>query len=266
MRKVMVVGAMVMIVLSLAITGTIFAQGGGGPGRGGRGDAGAWLGVRFEETDEGVVVSEVVDGDAAAEAGLLAGDVIVSVDDEAVDSGETLAELVRAHEPGDTISIIVTRDGSDVTLEIELGTMAGRGPDNISADTDPLIAAERVLRVDLEAVDEGYQVTDEGRKRPDDTLAVDDIITAVNGTPVAEVDWPTLVTDLTGQDAAALTLTVLRDGEEIEVTVESFGGPQGREQFGGMGGPGQHGGSPQDGSQDANPVVPDDSSSDSFSA
>jgi S1-C subfamily serine protease len=265
----MVVGSVVMIVLSLMITGTILAQGNGG--HGGRGADGAWLGVTFEETDGSVVVSEVVDGSPAADAGLLAGDVIVSVDGEAVDSGQTLSDLVRAHQPGDVISIVVTRDGSEMTLEVTLSMMAGRGLDDITADTDPLTAAEWMLHVSLEAVDGGYQVVDDGRMRPDSTLVADDIITAVNGTAIAEVDWPTLFSESVGQNSAALTLTVLRGGEEVEVTLEQFGGAHGRD-MGGHGGmmgqPGQSG-TGTDGSQTGtapHPVVPDNTSSDSLSA
>ncbi len=286
MRKVMVVGSVLVVVLSLMITGTILAQGNGGHG-GGRGGDGAWLGVRYEVTDGQVVVSEVMDGSPAADAGLLAGDVIVSVDGEAVDSGQALADLIRAHQSGDVISIVVTRDGSEETVEVTLSTMAGRGPDDITADTDPLVAAERMLRVSLEAVDEGYQVVDDGRMRPDATLAAGDIITAVNGTAVAEVDWTTMLGELDGQNAT-LTLTVLRDGEETEVTLEQFGGMRGRDQFGGMGNPGgmmgqggsgaQTGVAPHQvnpgmtcdqchsGSQNTSPVVPDNSASDSLSA
>jgi hypothetical protein len=130
--------------------------------------------------------------------------------------------------------------------------------------------------------------------RLDSTLVADDIITAVNGTAIAEVDWPTLFSETVGQDSAALTLTVLRAGEEVEVTLEQFGGTHGRDQFDGMGGhggmmgqPGQSG-TGTDGSQtgtaphpvdpgvtcdqchsntqDTSPVVPDNTSSDSLSA
>ena len=70
--------------ISAVVTGTIFAQDDDT-------NPTAWLGVRVSETDEGVVISRVKSGSPAEAAGLLADDVIVSVDGEAIDSADALS-------------------------------------------------------------------------------------------------------------------------------------------------------------------------------
>jgi C-terminal processing protease CtpA/Prc len=83
-----------------------------------------------------------------------------------------------------------------------------------------------MLHVQLSATDEGYQVV-AGRMRDESLLAVDDIITAVNGTAIADVDWQALQDELANQDSPVITLTVLHDGEETTVELEQIGGLHG---------------------------------------
>jgi membrane-associated protease RseP (regulator of RpoE activity) len=216
MRNRLWMSMVVVLALSLLVTGAALAQG----GRGNRGQAGAWLGINFTEAETGVTVSSVLEGSPAADAGLLEGDVIVSVDEQTVDSGAALIEMVRSHQPGDVIAITISRAGSEQTLDVELGSSPM--PGDFNADMTPLEMASRVLHVQLSEVDEGYQV-EEGRMPPQGELAAGDVITAVNGAAVAEVDWQSLQTELAGQDNPTLTLTVQRDGEEISVELTQFG-------------------------------------------
>ncbi len=87
------------------------------------------LGVRIENLNEGLgsyfkipegqgaLVVEVVEGSAAAKAGLESGDVITRVGDQRV-SGDNLAEVVRAAES--PVSITFYRNGSRRTVEVAL--------------------------------------------------------------------------------------------------------------------------------------------------
>jgi S1-C subfamily serine protease len=217
------ISLVVVLALSAVLTGTILAQ-----DEDTATGSTAWLGISFVETTEGLVVRRVVTGSPAAAGGLLIGDVLVSVDGAAVESAEGLVEIIGAHAPGDTVALVVLRNGTERTLAIELGTTpaelrrAYAGP-FISANVDPLVMAEMVLRVELDAVDGGYQVL-AGRMRMASDLEVGDVITAVNGTPVGEVDWVALLTGLVESDEATLTLTVLRDGEELTIDSALLGG------------------------------------------
>ena len=73
------------------------------------------------QTDEGAFVRDVVPDSGADEAGLEPGDVIMEVDGEEITSNEQLGEIVRDHEPGDTIEITVERNGEAQTLTAEIG-------------------------------------------------------------------------------------------------------------------------------------------------
>ena len=61
--------------------------------------------------DVGVVVSEVVPGSPAEEAGLMVGDVIVSIDTEPMYDILELSGAVKLRRPGETVELTVTRDG-----------------------------------------------------------------------------------------------------------------------------------------------------------
>ena len=71
----------------------------------------------------GGLISELVKGGPAAEAGLKVGDVITAVDGIAADSGTSVSALVRMHEGGDKVTITYTRDGKVGEAEVTLGTL-----------------------------------------------------------------------------------------------------------------------------------------------
>ena len=68
---------------------------------------------------------EVAPGSGADAAGLEQGDVILSVDGEDITSNEQLGEIVRGHAPGDSIEIVVEREGEEQTLTAEIGRQGG---------------------------------------------------------------------------------------------------------------------------------------------
>jgi len=75
--------------------------------------------------DEGAFVQEVDPDRAAGEAGMEVGDVIVSMDGDPITSSDDLGEAMRKHEPGDTVRIVVERDGQRRTLTVTLGRRGG---------------------------------------------------------------------------------------------------------------------------------------------
>ncbi|MER3543223.1 MAG: hypothetical protein C4311_01140 [Chloroflexota bacterium] len=78
-----------------------------------------WLG--FTGRGPGALITRVAEGSPAAEAGLRVGDRILAVDGKAVDATNTLATLLSAYKPGDTVTLRVARPGEgerDVTVTL----------------------------------------------------------------------------------------------------------------------------------------------------
>ena len=65
---------------------------------------------------------EVVKNGAADAAGIRAGDTLVSIDGKVPAGSADLGVIVRSHQPGDRIAVVVKRDGSELTLNPTLGT------------------------------------------------------------------------------------------------------------------------------------------------
>lgn len=73
----------------------------------------------------GILVDSVIDGLPASKAGLKAGDVIVKLDGKAVERQEQLREVLKGKKPGDTLAVVVERDGAELNMEIELAKFEG---------------------------------------------------------------------------------------------------------------------------------------------
>jgi S1-C subfamily serine protease len=79
-----------------------------------------WLGVEGADTDDGARVTKVVGGSPAEQAGLANDDVIAAVDGTKITSMTALRVSLRGHHAGDTITLVVTRSGQDMTMTATL--------------------------------------------------------------------------------------------------------------------------------------------------
>jgi len=85
----------------------------------------AFLGVSTTETSDGsagALVMTLVSGGPAQRAGIAEGDLIVTFDGKPVSGADALSGLVQARQPGDTVQIVVERNGSSRTVSVTLGT------------------------------------------------------------------------------------------------------------------------------------------------
>ncbi len=71
-------------------------------------------------TDKGFYVAQVVNGSAAQFSGILEGDIITSVDGQAIETFEDLKEALKFSKVGDTIKIKVNRNGVTKTFNTRL--------------------------------------------------------------------------------------------------------------------------------------------------
>jgi len=85
----------------------------------------AFLGVRGEnvntEGQAGSVVTEVTAGSAAELAGIQLDDVVIALDGVPILGFDDLIAQVRAHRPGETIEMLIIRNGEEITVDVTLG-------------------------------------------------------------------------------------------------------------------------------------------------
>jgi S1-C subfamily serine protease len=89
----------------------------------GQGERRASLGTMpdFSFEGEGVRVQQVMPGSGAEKAGIVAGDVIVALDGEAVADLRSFSTLLKSHAPGDKVEVTVSRGGEETTVSAVLG-------------------------------------------------------------------------------------------------------------------------------------------------
>jgi serine protease Do len=104
-----------------------------------------WIGVQIQRVTadiadslglkkaEGALVSEPQNDSPAAKAGIVAGDVITTLDGAAVKDAHALARKIGTMAPGTSVKLGVLRDGNEKTVTISLGTL----PDERQANAAP---------------------------------------------------------------------------------------------------------------------------------
>ncbi len=71
--------------------------------------------------DSGVLLGQVDPGTPAARAGLVEGDIIIRLDDTLTETEADLFKFLREKRPGDVITVVVDRDGTELSLPLTLG-------------------------------------------------------------------------------------------------------------------------------------------------
>jgi serine protease Do len=167
----------------------------------------AMLGVYTEKVADGAKITTVSDNSAAEKAGLKKDDIITKVGDKAIDSPETLADVIGDKKVDDKVEITYKRDGKEAKTTATLQKGSGysfnfNGDDimkefNIEVPTPPSIAGyswgrKPKLGLQIEDVEEGKGVkvkdVEDNTPAAKAGLKADDIITAVNDKAVNSVD------------------------------------------------------------------------------
>jgi serine protease Do len=173
---------------------------------------------------QGALVSEVVPGSPAAQAGMQPGDVLVSFDGKPVDSAHGLAGIVAATPIGKDAMVTVLRDGRTQTLSVTVGRMSSETVQEDKAerqeqgkwgmqlqDVTPEVARRYGLKPDR-----GILVVDvrAGSPAADAGVRPGDVLLEVNRQPVKSVaEMKQVVTQ--AEDHSALLLLVQREQGNI---------------------------------------------------
>ncbi len=103
-----------------------------------------WIGVKIQnvtqeiadslglKSTKGALIAQPQKGAPAEDAGLKAGDVIIAVNGEKIETPRDLARRIAALGPGKTVDIVYLRSGAEKTVKLKLGTL----PDEREARAD----------------------------------------------------------------------------------------------------------------------------------
>lgn len=80
-----------------------------------------FLGVRYELTDNGAVVSEVTTDSAAQKAGLKPKDVILEINGEKITLDNSMSTIIQKYNPGDSVTLKILRGSTEINLQVILG-------------------------------------------------------------------------------------------------------------------------------------------------
>jgi len=158
------------------------------------------LGIRVQaDSDDPVVIGLVEAGSPAGEAGLLAGDLVVTVNGEAMPNWEQFRVriLIAAGEP---LRLGVNRNGEDLTVPVTPETVEGQATGRLGV-TAP-------MPPEIGQLQEGGIAELAG-------LQVGDLVTAVDGEPI--IHYNELIGAISDAEGAPLTLTVARGSESLQV-------------------------------------------------
>jgi serine protease Do len=106
------------------------------------------------QANRGVILTQVVDGEPAAEAGLLRGDIIVELAGKPVNEVGEFRNRVAMLEPDTDIDVVVLRDGQRKTIRVKMGERPDNGlarPQRESAPSPELGFAIQELTDDIAA-------------------------------------------------------------------------------------------------------------------
>jgi S1-C subfamily serine protease len=196
--------------------------------------ASPWLGVLLgNAVDGGAQVVALVPQGPAANAGILEGDVILSVAGHATPDREALGRAVALLEPGQTATVTILRGGQSVTRTVSVARRAAPVPlpllqkrraqeaevYSVAGSSGGMSVAPipRELRLHYGApADAGVLVTsvDPGGSAAAAKVRVGDVLVSVDGTPLSEDhDLPRAL--IGRRDPESVSLALVRDRKPV---------------------------------------------------
>ncbi|MBP85679.1 MAG: hypothetical protein CMJ64_03020 [Planctomycetaceae bacterium] len=109
--------------------------------------AGAVLGVQIDPTNEGALIATVLDGSAAANAGLQRNDLITHILEQRVAGHKALQAALGKYAAGDKVKVRVVRDGKAIISDCVVGPKAEAEGGVLGVKIDPSTGGALVAKV-----------------------------------------------------------------------------------------------------------------------
>jgi len=206
----------------------------------------AMLGVTTEKADQGVEVQSITKESAAAKAGLKENDIITKIDDKKIEDPDDLSKAIRAHKPGDKVTVTYLRDKKEQKATAELTKWKGvnvfsngsgfkmdMGDMNMNLGRVPRVPTPGMnfswsgggprLGLSVQDTEEGKGVkvieVDEERNAAKAGIKEDDVITEVDGKAVNGADeMAKLVKE--NKDKASIMVKLQRAGKTQNIELK----------------------------------------------
>ncbi|MGF6304849.1 serine protease Do [Paraburkholderia sp. WC7.3d] len=174
---------------------------------------------------DGALISSVDPAGPAAQAGLQAGDVVLTVNGSVIDESADLLTTVARLRPGQQADLRVWRSGAATRITVAIGALDSNGgapatvqaPSRLGVTVRPLTAQEQQKM----GVDHGLLIQQVSGQAARVGLKVGDIVLAVNETSVATIDQ---LTDQFRQTRGNAALLVQRGTTRLYLPVDVTGG------------------------------------------
>ncbi|MGE0435296.1 MAG: PDZ domain-containing protein, partial [Planctomycetota bacterium] len=96
-----------------------------------------YVGITGQDAEVGAKITSVVEGKAAAKAGIKANDIVISMDGVIVHSYAQFVTHIRSHRAGDTIKLGISRDRESLDVELVLEARPAPGEGQTRRDDSP---------------------------------------------------------------------------------------------------------------------------------
>jgi serine protease Do len=174
---------------------------------------------------QGALVSSVDPGGPAAKAGLQPGDVILSVNGADVTDSADLPSQIAGLKPGTQADVQVWRDKSTKDMKVTIGSLSDAkvasndesGPAQMQGRLGVAVRPLTPQEKSSASVSHGLLVQDAGGAAASAGIQPGDVILAVNGRPVSNVDQLKQAVTAAGN---SLALLIQRDNAQIFVPVD----------------------------------------------
>lgn len=206
-----------------------------------------WIGVNIQRIDDatakalglkeakGALLGGVIPGEPADKAGLMAGDVVISVDGQDIEDSDALLQAISGKKPGSKVEMKVIRNGATKNFTL---TLAERNLDqaerNIRKEEHEAsasgslgirlrpLSSDDARRLRLEGVKGGLLITsvEPGKAADDAGMRPGDVILSAALKPVTTPEEFVAIVNGVGRERGAVMLQIVRRGQKFFVTVD----------------------------------------------